>query len=210
MKKLAVIKLTQDKGAESYLKALKRKFKDNIVLFDNPSSIKEELREFFKENPLFDYLVLEPCDIDIKRLLLCIRNLGIDIERRGRYPITPTAIFKNLKEMVDLEGKTVCILNRTERIGKPLAMMLADAGATVTVCNSKTDSEVLEHMCFCSDIVITATNGIETFRPRPHQIIVDVSNDLAKYKNETIRFKYISTSEVGKWTLDELERRMEE
>lgn len=206
MERLAIIKITDDKGAESYLKALKRELKDNIVLFDNPSTIVEDLQEFFTESPLSQYLVLEPCSDIIKKRLDCI--FGPDIEGIRRYPITATAIFLNLKEMTNLKFRTVCILNSSNRIGKPLANMLIDAGATVTICNSRTRNDNRVTALQNADIVITATNGKYHYHPMPNQIIIDCSGDITyKWKDRT---NYINQSEVGKWTIKELIRRLEQ
>ena len=54
---------------------------------------------------------------------------------------------------VDLSGKNVVIINRSIVIGKPLAMMLIDRNATVTVCHSKTRD--LKSFTKTADIVIT-------------------------------------------------------
>lgn len=203
-KYISIIKYGNDANAESYLKAIKRRLGEEYVeVYDLEGMTVKDLAYIVCESYEIPYLVLEPFPRGIKADLF-----NHDLESKGKYPITPTAIFNNLKNMTNLKGKTVCILNRTERIGRPLANMLMDAGATVTVCNSKTDEGYLSDIIQYSDIVISATNGKETFRPIPNQIVVDVSNDLAKYKNETNRFKYISTSVVGRWTLEELERRL--
>lgn len=54
---------------------------------------------------------------------------------------------------VDLSGKNVVIINRSIVIGKPLAMMLVDRNATVTVCHSKTRE--IKSFTKTADIVIT-------------------------------------------------------
>ena len=72
-------------------------------------------------------------------------------------PLTPCAIMRWLSEKgVELEGKKVTILGRSELVGKPLANMMIDAGATVTVCNSHTPYIDSANFAFLSDIVISA------------------------------------------------------
>lgn len=71
-------------------------------------------------------------------------------------PCTALAILEILKhENVNLEGKHVVILGKSIIVGKPLAMMLLNMHATVTVCHSKTRN--LSHICKMADIIISAT-----------------------------------------------------
>ena len=74
-----------------------------------------------------------------------------------KKPLTPCAIMRWLKEQnVNLEGKNVTILGRSELVGKPLANLMIDAGATVTVCNSKTTPFFSRCFCLSSDIIVSA------------------------------------------------------
>ena len=76
-------------------------------------------------------------------------------------PLTPCAIMRWLDEKgVDLKGKNVTVLGRSELVGKPLANMLIDAGATVTVCNSHTPDWRKSSFCKNSDIVVSAVGKI--------------------------------------------------
>lgn len=96
------------------------------------------------------HLILEsiPLDLDID---------GLNPYNAYRRPLTPCAIMRWLKEQnVDLEGKLVTILGRSELVGKPLANLMIDAGATVTVCNSKTRDDDRRFFCRTADIVVSA------------------------------------------------------
>jgi methylenetetrahydrofolate dehydrogenase (NADP+)/methenyltetrahydrofolate cyclohydrolase len=54
-------------------------------------------------------------------------------------PCTPLGIMKYLEHCdYDLEGKNVTIIGRSDIVGKPLAKLMTDANATVTLCHSKT------------------------------------------------------------------------
>lgn len=78
-------------------------------------------------------------------------------------PLTPCAIMRWLREKgVNLEGKNVTILGRSELVGKPLANMMIDAGATVAVCNSHTNLGMTQAMCLRSHIVISAVGKLST------------------------------------------------
>lgn len=69
-------------------------------------------------------------------------------------PCTARGIFEWLSYNVDLEGKHVVIINRSKLVGRPLAKLLIDADATVTMCHSKTPL-LTKHTKF-AEIVVTA------------------------------------------------------
>ena len=57
----------------------------------------------------------------------------------GFYPCTPWGVMKMLEhEGVKVEGMHAVVVGRSNIVGKPMALMLINAGATVTVCHSKT------------------------------------------------------------------------
>jgi methylenetetrahydrofolate dehydrogenase (NADP+)/methenyltetrahydrofolate cyclohydrolase len=69
-------------------------------------------------------------------------------------PATPLGIMKYLKYCdFDVYGKDVVILGRSKTVGKPLAQMMTDADATVTLCHSK--SRIGKHIYHC-DLIISA------------------------------------------------------
>lgn len=78
---------------------------------------------------------------------------------------------------IDVEGKKVTIAGRSLTAGRPLAMMLINRSATVTVCHSKTSDEDLIESCRSADIVVLATGLTQHFDSRYFrngQIILDV------------------------------------
>lgn len=71
------------------------------------------------------------------------------------YPCTPSGVMKVLSYIgVKLEGKHCVVVGRSNIVGKPMAAMLINAGATVTVCNSKTIN--LENFTQHADVLIVA------------------------------------------------------
>lgn len=145
-------------------------------------------------------------------------------------PLTPCAIMRWLKEKgVDLQGKNVTVLGRSELVGKPLANMLIDAGATVAVCNSHTNPSMTQAMCLRSDVVISAVGKLNTvtcdyvasFRK---QIFIDVGinrdedgklcgdiSPAAQQKIVEAGSEYTPVpGGVGKWTVRELVLRLAE
>lgn len=80
---------------------------------------------------------------------------GLVVETEAISPCTPLGITNILKHWnVNLVGKNVVVVGRSNIVGKPLAIMLINSGATVTVCNSKTKN--LKEFTRNADVVITA------------------------------------------------------
>lgn len=73
-------------------------------------------------------------------------------------PCTPAGIMTLLNRYyISLEGKNVCIIGRSDLVGKPLAAMMMRENATVTLCHSKTAREDIDYFIRASDIVVCAT-----------------------------------------------------
>lgn len=70
-------------------------------------------------------------------------------------PCTPSGIMELLREYnVNLEGKHAVIIGRSNIVGKPMAHLLLDKNATVTLTHSRTRQ--LEEVCRCADVLIVA------------------------------------------------------
>lgn len=75
-------------------------------------------------------------------------------------PCTPKGIITLLKVYgVDLLGKNVVIVNRSNIVGKPLEQLFLRENATTTVCHSKTKN--LSEVCSSADILVAAMNKQE-------------------------------------------------
>ena len=73
-------------------------------------------------------------------------------------PCTPGAVMTLLdKNDIDVAGKTVCMIGRSNTVGRPLARLLEHRDATVILCHSKTPKEVMMNVVKMSDVVISAT-----------------------------------------------------
>lgn len=103
-------------------------------------------------------------------------------------PCTTEAVMELLKFYeIPIAGKDVCIVGRSERVGKPLARLMLDADATVTVCHSKTQN-LADHI-WNVDIVVTCT-GVEDLLPihdiffslMTNSTIVDIGGEFEKVK----------------------------
>ena len=83
-------------------------------------------------------------------------NLGLlALHKERMVACTPLGVMKLLEsEGITLEGKRAVVLGRSDTVGKPMAMLLLNASATVTVCHSKTQN--LKEICKKADILISA------------------------------------------------------
>lgn len=72
--------------------------------------------------------------------------------QEGLFPCTPKGIIELIKEYnIDLTGKKVLIIGRSQILGKPLSMMMLNENATVTIAHSKT--EEIEKLTKRADVV---------------------------------------------------------
>lgn len=80
-------------------------------------------------------------------------------EHLGIAPATALAAIHILETRVSLLGKSVTVLGRGRTVGRPLAALLVNRDATVTVCHSRTATSALENVVRESEIVVTATGA---------------------------------------------------
>ena len=129
-----------------------------------------------------------PKHLDSKRIQNLIRDDkdvdGLSDVNAGRLvhnvdclmPCTPKGIMDILKHYkIDVEGKRVVIVGRSDLVGKPLASMMINAHATVTLCHSRTKN--LEKITKKADILVAAVGkkGIITKEMVKNRcVIVDV------------------------------------
>ena len=111
------------------------------------------------------------------------------------YPCTPKGILLLLDEYnIEIAGKHAVIIGRSNIVGKPLAQMLLNRNATVTICHSRTKN--LADITKTADIVVSAVGGkiIEENMLKNDCIVVDVGI----FKDETgktrgdVNFEYAS------------------
>ena len=90
------------------------------------------------------------------------KNLGLLLQHKEKIvACTPLGVMKMLERYgVELSGKRAVVLGRSETVGKPMAMLLLNANATVTICHSKTAN--LKEVTKSADILCVAI-GRENF-----------------------------------------------
>ncbi|HEX7557755.1 MAG TPA: tetrahydrofolate dehydrogenase/cyclohydrolase catalytic domain-containing protein, partial [Usitatibacter sp.] len=94
----------------------------------------------------------------------------------GFYPCTPWGVMKMLEhEDIAIEGSHAVVVGRSSIVGKPMALLLLNAGATVTICHSKTRD--LGAMTRQADILVAAVGraGLVTGEMvKPGAVVIDV------------------------------------
>jgi methylenetetrahydrofolate dehydrogenase (NADP+)/methenyltetrahydrofolate cyclohydrolase len=92
------------------------------------------------------------------------------------YPCTPWGVMKMLEhEGVDIAGAHAVVVGRSNIVGKPMAMMLLNAGATVTVCHTQTRD--LAGMTRQGDILVVAVGRpavVDGTMVKPGAVVIDV------------------------------------
>lgn len=141
-----------------------------------------------------------PKQVDSKKILLAVSpekdvdgfhpvNVGnLSTQRPGLVPCTPAGCIEILKRSgIPIEGAEAVVLGRSDIVGKPVAMLLTNANATVTICHSKTKD--LAEVCRRADILVAAI-GKAGFVTRdfvkPGATVIDVGinriSDPAEFK----------------------------
>ena len=126
--------------------------------------------ELLNQDPLVHGLLMQlplPPHLDAKKLTQRIdrrkdvdgfnwQNLGALVEgASGLRPCTPTAIMAMLEsQKIPIKGAHAVVLGRSTIVGKPVALMLVERGATVTICHSQT--RALEAITRQADILVVA------------------------------------------------------
>jgi methylenetetrahydrofolate dehydrogenase (NADP+)/methenyltetrahydrofolate cyclohydrolase len=108
-----------------------------------------------------------PPQVDSKKVLLAVdpakdvdgfhpTNVGfLSTQRPGLVPCTPAGIMEMLQRSgTKIAGSEAVVVGRSDIVGKPMAMLLLNANATVTVCHSKTRD--LAEVCRRADILVAA------------------------------------------------------
>ena len=98
----------------------------------------------------------------------------------GFWPCTPYGCMKMLESLnggkgYDLKGKHAVVIGRSNIVGKPMALMLLQKNATVTICHSATVD--LKAMTLQADVVVAAVgkrNVLTADMVKPGAVVIDV------------------------------------
>ncbi|MDD2290935.1 MAG: bifunctional methylenetetrahydrofolate dehydrogenase/methenyltetrahydrofolate cyclohydrolase FolD [Aliarcobacter sp.] len=174
---LAVILVGNDAASATYVASKAKSCKNAgiySVVHEMPESItQEELLETIarmNENPKLDGILVQlplPKHIDTTVVLEAINplkdvdgfhpyNVGRMVSNLDAFlPATPFGVMRMFEEYgIELSGKNVVVIGSSDIVGKPMASLLINAKATVTVCNSRTKD--LKAHTLAADIVVIA------------------------------------------------------
>lgn len=103
----------------------------------------------------------------------------------GLFPCTPLGVIELLDRMgVEIAGKRAVVVGRSDLVGKPIAGLLLQRDATVTLCHSKTQN--LKELCLTAEILVTAVGRLHLLDGsyvRPGAVVIDVGiNPVPGYK----------------------------
>ncbi len=195
---LAVVLVGHDPASEIYVRG-KVKSCEEVGIYSEkltpPDKVStEELLELVddlnRRNEIDGILVQLPLpqQIDSKKILMAVNpakdvdgfhpvNVGfLSTQRPGLVPCTPAGVMEILKRSkIPVTGQEAVVVGRSDIVGKPVAMLLLNANATVTICHSKTRD--LPDVCRLADILVAAIGRpgmITRDFVRPGATVIDV------------------------------------
>jgi methylenetetrahydrofolate dehydrogenase (NADP+)/methenyltetrahydrofolate cyclohydrolase len=129
-----------------------------------------------------------PQQVDTRRVLLAVvphkdvdgfhpMNVGnLVAGRPGPRPCTPSGIMELLRQYgISVAGKRAVVVGRSDIVGKPMALLLLHANATVTICHSRTAD--LPGICREGEILVAAMGRPAMLTAdyiRPGAVVIDV------------------------------------
>ena len=196
--KLAVIMVGEDKASKVYVKNKSRACEEIGIEFEEyllgEQTKQEELIELIEklnnDNTIHGILLQSPIpqNLDINEAFKTIApekdvdgfnplNVGkLCLNQDTFVSCTPYGIMKMFEAYnIDLDGKNVVIIGRSNIVGKPLIQCCLNKNATVTVCHSKTKD--LENFTKNADIIIAAigkANYVTEEMVKEDAVIIDV------------------------------------
>lgn len=195
---LAVILVGENPASQIYVRNKKKTAENlgiNSIVINYPADISEKIlldkiQELNNDNKITAILVQLPLPkhIDKFKIIDTIAPEkdvdGLTPYNSGKlfsgeepyvYPCTPKGILLLLDEYnIELEGKHVVVIGRSNLVGKPVAQMLLNRNATVTMCHSHTKN--LSDITKTADIVVSAVgkNIIGEKMLKSDCVVVDV------------------------------------
>jgi len=193
---LAIICVETDDGSSSYIAGIK-KASGSVgidVVEINPekdeSKVISTIKELNDDVDIDGIMILLPLPsgFDSQKVFNAISaNKDVDglseksvgrlyTKQKGFKPCTPQGIMYLLsKNNIELEGKEVVVVGRSNSVGKPMAQLMLDENATVTICHSKTVN--IQQICLKADILVVAVGKAHLVSKdwiKPNAIVIDV------------------------------------
>ena len=226
---LAVVLVGSDPASQIYVrnkvKACQALGLHSVEFTPPPSITTEELLGIVGKlnyDPAVDGILVQmplPPQVDSRRILEAISP---EKDADGFHPIsvgrlvanlpapracTPAGVMEILRRQgIDVAGKHAVVIGRSDIVGKPMALLLLHANATVTICHSKTPD--LAATCARADILVAAIGKPGFVRRefiKPGATVIDVGINRLSYRAE-LEFLYSDAPDY-KERLAEFERK---
>lgn len=198
---LAVILVGDDQASATYVRSKLRDCEqcgiasfDYKLPLDTPQDEVLKLVRDLNDDPLVTGILVQmplPAHLDAEEIIEAISPLKdvdgfhpISLGRLvrglpGLRPCTPAGIMAMLDEYgIDVAGKNAVIVGRSSIVGKPMAFMLLERDATISVAHSRTRD--LDEICRSADILVVACGIAKLVKGdwvRPGATVIDVGMD---------------------------------
>lgn len=198
---LAVVLVGEDPASQVYvrnkIKACEEVGIKSFAYYLDKDTAQARVEELIKslavDNKINGILVQLPLPphLDAKKILELIPYSkdvdGFSAENTGKLSMnepclvacTPNGVMKMFEsEDISLSGKSAVVIGRSNIVGKPMAMLLTNADATVTLCHSKTKN--LKEICASADIIVAAVGKakfVTADMVKDGAVVIDVGMD---------------------------------
>jgi len=209
---LAVLLVGHNPASEIYVRGKIKSCEEVGILSEKhappETSTTEELLELVHDLNMrdeIDGILVQlplPPQVDAKRVLLAVdpakdvdgfhpMNVGaLSTQRPGLVPCTPAGVMEILKRSgIPVAGQEAVVVGRSDIVGKPVAMLLTNANATVTICHSKTRD--LPGVCRRADILVAAIGKAGLIAPdyvKPGATVIDVGMNTITERRDVEKF----------------------
>lgn len=204
--RLAIVVLGSDKSSLAYINGVKKTAEElsidvELVELSETTTTQELIQaiKMLNKNSSIHGIMLQmplPQAIDQIKVFEAINPLKdvdcLTSENQGKLfnnhprfvPCTPMAIMETLDYYdIELEGKDVVVVGRSDIVGKPIALLLLARNATVTICHSRT--QMLKEKTKSADILVVAVGKkhfIDKSMVKENSIVIDVGINIEDNK----------------------------
>lgn len=208
---LAVVLVGNNPASEVYVRSKTKTAADlgmlSETLTPSASITTDELLAVIEElnaRPEIDGILVQlplPPHIDSQRILLAVApekdvdgfhpyNVGLlATGREGPRPCTPAGIIQLLRRYkIPITGTNAVVVGRSDIVGKPMALLLLQENATVTICHSRTRD--LPGVCRTGDILVAAIGRAAMVTAdyiKPGAVVIDVGMNRVTSRTEAER-----------------------
>ena len=195
---LAVLLVGENAASQVYVRNKVKACGDNglhSVLERHPASLSEtdllERIDALNHDPAIHGILVQlplPGHIDAQKIIEAIAPAkdvdgfhvasagALMVGQPGFWPCTPFGCMKMLESIhYDLRGKHAVVIGRSNIVGKPMALMLLQKNATVTICHSATPD--LKAMTLQADLIVAAVGKrhlLTADMVKPGAVVIDV------------------------------------